>query len=60
VDREVRDYLIRAHSKVIAHYRQVLQSSFLTQPERERTQQRLAVVEAELATIIEGAFARAA
>jgi len=47
----VRDYLITAHSKVIAHYHRVLKSRSLAQPERERIQRSLAVVEAELATI---------
>ena len=54
MDRSVRDYLIRAHKKVIAHYHQVLQASSLTRPERERIQQRLAVIEAELETIRRG------
>jgi len=49
----VRDYLIKAHTKVIAHYRQVLEASSQAQPERERIQRSLAMVEAELAAIRE-------
>jgi hypothetical protein len=48
VDRRVRDYLIHAHNKVIAHYHQVLQANSLTEPERMRIQQNLARAEAEL------------
>ena len=51
MDHRVRNYLIRAHDKVITHYRQVLQANSLTQPERERIRRRLADVEAELQTI---------
>jgi len=47
----VRDYLIKAHNKVIAHYDQVLEALFLAQPERERIRKRLASIEAELAKI---------
>jgi hypothetical protein len=49
MDRGVRDYLIRAHNKVIAHYRQVLQGPSLSPAEREYVQKRLAHAEAELA-----------
>ena len=51
MDQRVRDYLVRAHSKVIGHYHKVLQSSSLSQPERERIQQRLASIEAELEAV---------
>ena len=50
MDRGVRDYLIRAHNKVIAHYRQVLQAPSLSPAEREHVQKRLADAEAELAS----------
>ena len=48
MDQSVRDYLIRAHCKVIAHYRQLLGSSSLSQSERQRIQERVTVIEAEL------------
>jgi hypothetical protein len=51
MDHKVRDYLIKAHGKVIAHYRQILRASSLEQPERERIQQRLSVIETELEAI---------
>jgi len=51
MDHSVRDYLIRAHTKVIAHYHQVLRPTSLAQSERERVQQRLAIIEAELEAI---------
>ena len=67
MDQRVRDYLIKAHkahNKVIAHYQQVLQAGSLSQPERERIQQRLTVIEAELEIFRNGAsnlrFAQAA
>ena len=44
----VRDYLIRAHNKVIAHCRQVLQGSYLSERERMRVHKNLAAVEAEI------------
>jgi len=50
MDRGVRDYLIRAHNKVIAHYRQVLQATSLSPAEREHIQKRLAQAEVELAS----------
>jgi hypothetical protein len=50
MDRRVRDYLIRAHNKVLAHYRQVLQGTSLSQAEREHVQKRLGDAEAELAS----------
>jgi hypothetical protein len=50
MDRRVRDYLIRAHNKVIAHYRQVLQGASLSPAERAHVQKRLADAEAELAS----------
>jgi hypothetical protein len=49
MSRGVRDYLIRAHNKVIAHYRQVLQGTTLSPAEREHVQKGLAQAEAELA-----------
>ena len=55
MDQRVRDYLIRAHNKVIDHYRRVLQATSLSQPERERIQKRLATIETELQTIRRGA-----
>jgi hypothetical protein len=51
VDQRTRAYLIRAHNKVLAHYRQILAAGSLDQLERERIQQRLIAVEAELETI---------
>lgn len=60
MDTEVRDYLIGAHSKVIAHYRKVLQSTSLAPPERERIQKRLEVAETELAAILGDPLAKAA
>jgi hypothetical protein len=51
VDQRTRDYLIRAHNKVIAHYQKVLQASSLTHAERENIRRRMAGVEAELETI---------
>ena len=60
MDTEVRDYLIGAHSKVIAHYRKILQSNSLAQPEREGIQNRLAVVERELAAVLRDPLAKAA
>ena len=55
MDRSAQDYLVRAHNKVIAHYRQVLRANALTQPERAHIQNRLAHVEAELEVWEEGA-----
>ena len=55
MDKRVRDYLIKAHNKLIAHCRQALQESSLDQSDRERIQQRLADSEAELETIRAGA-----
>ena len=55
MDQRVRHYLIRAHSKVIAHYREVLRASSLAEPERERLRQGLAGVEAEFDAIRTGA-----
>ena len=55
MDQRTRAYLIRAHSKVLAHYRQILAAGSLDQLERERIQQRLiAVVEAELKNVERG------
>jgi hypothetical protein len=54
VDSRVRDYLIRAHNRVIAHYHQVLEANSLAQLERDRIQRGLATVEAELETIVTG------
>ena len=51
MSKQIRDYLIRAHKKVIAHYRQVLRASSLTEPERKRIQQGLARIETELAAL---------
>jgi len=50
MDRDVRDYLIRAHTRVIAHYRQALQGSSLSSVERQHIQRQLAGAEAELAS----------
>jgi hypothetical protein len=50
MDRGVRDYLIRAHNKVLAHYRQVLQGTSLSAAERDQVQKRLADAEAEFAS----------
>jgi hypothetical protein len=50
----VRDYLIKAHNKVIAHYNQVLEANSLAQPERERIQRGLANVESELDSLVTG------
>ena len=54
MDPRVRDYLIRAHSKVIGHYRQHLEAASLAQPERDRIQRGLASIEAELDTLVTG------
>jgi len=54
MDPRVRDYLIRAHNKVIAHYHQVLEASSLEPSQRERIQKGLAGIESELATMIAG------
>jgi hypothetical protein len=51
MDQRTRNYLIRAHNKVITHYQQVLQANSLPQPERERVRRRLAEIEAELETL---------
>jgi hypothetical protein len=48
----VHDYLIRAHNKVIAHYKQIFEAKSLAQPERDRIHRGLANIEAELATIM--------
>jgi Skp family chaperone for outer membrane proteins len=50
----VRDYLIYAHNKVIAHYQQVLRASSLTESERKRVQQSLARAETELEALRRG------
>jgi hypothetical protein len=47
MDQRVRDYLIRAHNKVIAHYQELLRTSSLAASERQRIQQRLALIEVE-------------
>jgi len=54
VDQRTRAYLIRAHNKVLAHYRQILAAGSLDQLERERIQQRLIAVEAELKNVERG------
>ena len=54
MDQRVRDYLLRAHNKVIAHYHQVLQANSLAQPERDRIQRGLANIESELDTLVTG------
>ena len=51
MDQSVRDYLIKAHNKVIAHYHQVLEARSLAPPERERIQERVVGIEVELAKI---------
>ena len=48
MDHRVREYLIQAHDKVIAHYHQVLRASSLAEPERTRIQQNLVRIQAEL------------
>lgn len=63
MDVRVRDYLIRAHKKVISHYRQVLQASSLSELEQMRIRQNLAAVEAELRNLEDDAntaFAKSA
>ena len=64
MDRRVRDYLIRGHNKVIAHYRQVLQGTSLSPAECAHVQKRLTDAEAELASFSGGSpslhFAEAA
>lgn len=52
MDPRVRDYLLRAHNKVIAHYHQVLEANSLAQPERDRIQRGLANIESELDTVV--------
>ena len=54
MDRRVRDYLIHAHNKVIAHYHELLRASSLTEPERQRIQQRLARAETEREAVVRG------
>ena len=51
MNHQVRDFLIRSHNKVIAHYRQVLRASSLTELERKRIQQSLARTETEMAAL---------
>jgi hypothetical protein len=51
MDHRVRDYLIHAHNKVIAHYHKVLRANSLSEPERKRIQQSLARAETELETL---------
>ena len=48
MDPSVRGYLIRAHNKVIAHCRQVLQAGYVSEPQRMRIKQTLVAVEADL------------
>jgi hypothetical protein len=48
MDLRVRGYLMRAHNKVIAHCRQVLQASYVSERQRMRIQQTLVAVEADL------------
>jgi hypothetical protein len=50
MDRRTRDYLLRAHNKVIAHYHQLLQASSLSPSDRERIEKGLAAAEAECET----------
>jgi len=50
VDQRVRNYLITAHNKVIAHCHE-LQASSLPATERERILRLLSVIDAELKTI---------
>ena len=51
MDQRVKNYLIRAHNKVIAHYQQVLAANSLAESDRERIRHNLARIEAELETI---------
>ena len=55
MNESVRDYLIRAHNRVISHYHKLLQASSLELPQRERILQGLASTEAELDKIRGGA-----
>jgi hypothetical protein len=54
MDHRVRDYLIHAQNKVIAHYHQVLRASSLTEPERKHIQQSLSRAETELEVLRRG------
>lgn len=47
MDRRTRDYLLRTHNKVIAHYHQLLQASSLLPSERALIEKGLASAEAE-------------
>jgi hypothetical protein len=47
MDQRTQAYLLRAHNKVIAHYRQLLQAKSLSPSDRERLEKRLAAAEAE-------------
>jgi len=47
MDRRTRDYLLRAHNKVIAHYHQLLLASSLPPSERALIEKGLAAAEAE-------------
>jgi hypothetical protein len=54
VDYRVRDYLIHAYNKVIAHYHQILRVSSLSEPERKHVQQGLTRAETELEALRRG------
>ena len=54
MDPTVRNYLIRAHKKIIAHYHRVLAANSLSEPECNRIKRGLASIEAELSTIEAG------
>jgi hypothetical protein len=48
MNRNVRDFLLRTHGKIIAHYRQVLRDASIPDLERQAIRNRLAQAEAEL------------
>lgn len=54
MDPTVRNYLIKAHKKIIAHYHRVLEANSLSEPECNRIKRGLANIEAELNTIEAG------
>jgi len=54
VDPTVRNYLIKSHKKIIAHYHWVLAANYLSEAECNRIKRGLAGIEAELSTIEAG------
>lgn len=52
----LHDYLVRGHQKVIDHYKLLLRSPSLSQPERSLIESRLAKEEDELGRLIESVW----